>query len=495
MSEKAFKKTRYKNRMLYLNKQFCDRDFEQFLLNRKSGDMGGYTSRRIPSSEFSRVYKLDIPINGHKKSMYLKHYCHRSFVDVIKHAVRASRAKRAFNACISLGENSFNTADIVGYYESRLGPFIVDNVLVTKEIENARAILEVFKKICNNKGRAKLSCKRDLIRSFGSTIGQLHRKGFFHGDLRLGNILAKDDDGSWRFFFLDNERTKRYRKLSERHQIKNLVQINLFREELSDSDRMRFFREYWSSFSKDLNKGKALARKVLRKTEQRMHKKMSPYSKMRKYFRTNSKYRCVKTKVYRGMFDRAFYEESLMSQFIPNIDLLMDNGEILKNGDNTYVSRCSWSEKDIVVKRYNYRGFINSLRHMVKGSRARRCWGNAHRLLALNVATPKPIAYFEKRRSGILWKSYLVTEYVAGQNLHSFLRDNNVTEQQRSIIIGQVEELLDILGGYRITHGDLKHTNILITTNGPVLTDLDGMKVHRLSWMYKFRRQKDITNF
>jgi serine/threonine protein kinase len=56
-------------------------------------------------------------------------------------------------------------------------------------------------------------------------------------------------------------------------------------------------------------------------------------------------------------------------------------------------------------------------------------------------------------------------------------------------------DLLNNLGQYRISHGDLKHSNILITDNGPVLTDLDGMKVHRWDWIHRARQTKDITRF
>jgi RIO-like serine/threonine protein kinase len=48
---------------------------------------------------------------------------------------------------------------------------------------------------------------------------------------------------------------------------------------------------------------------------------------------------------------------------------------------------------------------------------------------------------------------------------------------------------------YRITHGDLKHTNILITDNGPILTDLDGMNVHKWTWTYRIRQAKDLKDF
>ncbi|MBN2180331.1 MAG: protein kinase, partial [Sedimentisphaerales bacterium] len=87
------------------------------------------------------------------------------------------------------------------------------------------------------------------------------------------------------------------------------------------------------------------------------------------------------------------------------------------------------------------------------------------------------------------------TEYVQGQKLHDFLRDGTLTEQQRLHVTKQVKKLLDEMGKYRITHGDLKHTNILITDNGPVLTDLDSMQFHTNKWTYRLRRAKDIGRF
>jgi tRNA A-37 threonylcarbamoyl transferase component Bud32 len=113
----------------------------------------------------------------------------------------------------------------------------------------------------------------------------------------------------------------------------------------------------------------------------------------------------------------------------------------------------------------------------------------------LQITTPKPLAYIEQRKGLLVWKSYLVTEYVAGQKLRNFLRDNNITEEKHSKVNQQVMKLLDKLGKYRITHGDLKHSNILVTDNGIVLTDLDGMKVHRWNWLYKTKRAKDIARF
>jgi serine/threonine protein kinase len=95
----------------------------------------------------------------------------------------------------------------------------------------------------------------------------------------------------------------------------------------------------------------------------------------------------------------------------------------------------------------------------------------------------------------LVWESYLVTECVKGQRLYDFLRDDNVPEQQRSEAAEAVTELLNKLGEYHISHGDLKHSNILLAEKEAVLTDLDGMKVCRWNWMYRVRRRKDLRRF
>ena len=176
------------------------------------------------------------------------------------------------------------------------------------------------------------------------------------------------------------------------------------------------------------------------------------------------------------------------------IDSMMDNGCILKNGNTCYVCRLVWNGKDVVVKRYNHKGFIHSLRHTIKGSRARRGWLYGNRLGMLNIATPKPLAYVEKRKGLLLWESYIITEYVQGQKFYDFLRDDKVANQ-RSKAVERTKELLDNLGEYHISHGDLKHTNILLTETGPMIIDLDAMKAHRWGWLYKIRRAKDIERF
>jgi len=219
------------------------------------------------------------------------------------------------------------------------------------------------------------------------------------------------------------------------------------------------------------------------------------YRELKKYMRTSKRHLRIKSGVYIAELDRDFCAGADPRDFIEQIDTLMDSGQILKKGDAIYVSHIVWNNKNIAVKRYDHKGFIHSLRHTIKKSRARKGWLYAHFLGALNIATPRALAFIEQRKGLRIWQSYLVTEYIGGQKLWHFLRDDNVTERQKLDGIRQVVTLLDKLWNYRITHGDLKHVNVLITENGPVLIDLDGMIVHRWELLYRNKRAKDMERF
>ena len=116
---------------------------------------------------------------------------------------------------------------------------------------------------------------------------------------------------------------------------------------------------------------------------------------------------------------------------------------------------------------------------------------DAHHLGMREIPTPKPLAYIEQWIGPLVWTSYLVTQYTEGPSLYHFLRNGSITPEQRATVIRQVKKLLDQLAKYRITHGDLKHTNILMTKNGPTLTDLDSVQFHRCLWTYHIRSAKD----
>jgi len=319
-------------------------------------------------------------------------------------------------------------------------------------------------------------------------LAKQHNKGVLQKDLHLGNFLLGGD----KVFALDTGQMRfSRRELDRKNSIPQLAMLASCLPDTNTESIATLCEEYFKARGWHFGKpDESSFQKQLA-----VHRKRTLRKGLKKCLRTSKRHQQIKAGRYVAELDRGFCRGAEPLDFIKQIDTLMDAGQILKNGDTCYVSRITWNDKDVVVKRYNHKGFIHSLRHTIKKTRARKGWLHTHHLEALNIATPGPLAYIEHRRGLLIWKSYLVTEYVEGQKLYDFLRDDNVTEQRRLNEIQRVVKLLDKLWKYRITHGDLKHSNVLITENGPVLTDLDGMIVHRWGLLYRNKRAKDMERF
>jgi hypothetical protein len=101
----------------------------------------------------------------------------------------------------------------------------------------------------------------------------MHRAGIIHGDLRPGNVLARKVADGWEFFFLDNERTRKWPWLPMRLRLKNLVQINMLPEGISRTDRMRFFQAYMLANPSVCAAYKEWAERIMTRTRRRFRRK------------------------------------------------------------------------------------------------------------------------------------------------------------------------------------------------------------------------------
>ncbi len=352
--------------------------------------------------------------------------------------------------------------------------------IVLEKIADSPTVLDVF---CR---AAEPTAKLDLLLLVCKEMAKQHHKGVFQKDLHLGNFLIKDE----KVFAIDpSQMCFSSCQLGRKKSISQLALLARSVPEDRPEDIDRLCQEYALARGWNFEKADdALFQKQLV-----VHEKKGIRNELKKSLRTSKRYLRIKSGSYVAVFTRDFCQGAEPFDFIEQIDSLMNNGRILKDGNTCYVSCARWNNKDVVIKRYNNKGLIHSLRHTLKRSRARRGWLGGHRLRLLNIATPRPFAYLEQRRGSLIWQSYLITEYVQGQNLYNFLEDEHVTGQQRLRAADEIAKLIDKLGKYKISHGDLKHSNILITADGPVLTDLDAMKVHKYRWLYRIYGAKDTA--
>ena len=335
-------------------------------------------------------------------------------------------------------------------------------------------------------GLSEQSDRLNLLTQVCRELARQHSKGVLQKDLHLGNFLLADnkvyalDPGQMRFFY------------GELIKSESISQVALLLSGLPNLDEQNirvlceeYFNERGWKFEK--SDEAILHKQIIIQTKKAIKRAL------KKSLRTSKRFTRIKTGKHTAVFDKDFCPHDNPTDLLEQIDSLMDSGQILKEGNTCYVSRFTWNEKDVVVKRYNNKGFFHSLRHTIKGSRARRSWLNAYRLGLLEISTPKPLAYIESYNGKLIHQSYIVTEYVQGRAFYYFIEDKDISKQELSEIIRQVIALLDELGKHKISHGDLKNSNILITESGPVITDLDAMKVHIFNQAYKARREKDLS--
>jgi len=354
--------------------------------------------------------------------------------------------------------------------------------VVLEKIVNSATVLDVLAETTNKPDELEL-----LIRVC-QELARQHGKGVMQKDLHLRNFLVAGD----RIYALDPSQMRFFpREVPRKESISQLALLVRYLPSGDTTSAGAICQEYFAARGWDFGKSdEALLQRQLT-----AHRKRSIRGGLKKCLRTNRRQLRIRDWRYIAEFDRGFCHETVMNDFIEHVDALMDAGQILKNGQTSCVSRLTWNGKDVVVKRYNHRGLVHSLRHTVKRSRACRAWLHGHRLGMLEIPTPKPLAYIEQRKGLLVWNSYLVTPYVEGQKLDDFLQDDSVHREHRLAVTQQIIQLLEKLWKYRITHGDLKHTNVLVTKSGPVLTDLDGMIVHRWRLLYRNKQAKDMERF
>jgi tRNA A-37 threonylcarbamoyl transferase component Bud32 len=182
----------------------------------------------------------------------------------------------------------------------------------------------------------------------------------------------------------------------------------------------------------------------------------------------------------------------------PDEQLNKAPGPFFKNisGDTSTVGVVTVDDKKFVVKRYNLRGFLYSLKKMFRKSRALRSWHNSRYLDRHHIPTPKPVAVLIKHFGPIRGKTYFITEYVDGvQGLDLFAKNSqlNIAWEKG---LENVTELLKKLHSARITHDDFQLKNMIFVNNIPVLLDLDHMRIHQYnSFWFRHNFRKDVENF
>lgn len=354
--------------------------------------------------------------------------------------------------------------------------------VVTEKIDDAVTGLEVWRQA------ETIQQKMDLLCLIAAELARHHRKGVTQADLHIGNFMLRGDA----VFSLDvAQMSFRGRPLGRRASIEDLAKLLSC---LGD-DKFWGIDAVASAYAKERQwpwnrpDDEAVRRRVgvlRRKVVEKL---------VRSSLRTTSRTLRFRHGRFRGVFDKAFAAESAVPPFCDALDALLREGEILKAGNTCFVARVRWNQSDVVIKRYNHKGLWHSLRHTLKGSRARRNWLHANRLRFLGIPTARAIAYIDEWRGPLLWQSYFVMHFVPGTPVSGIFRSEQTSDAQKQHIHEQIVSLLHRMAGHGISHGDMKHGNLLFDGKEVILIDLDGMRVGGTGRLWRRRCRRDVERY
>ena len=355
-------------------------------------------------------------------------------------------------------------------------------VLLFKYIFPSRELGELWNTTENVKKKRNLICKLMII------LAKMHQAGIKHLDLHLNNFLIKNDE----IYTIDGTSIKwdkKSRSLKLRDRITNLALL------FAQFTLPDYFLVY-DLYAEYLN---ASGLKDTKDIFDKLQLQIERWRKwrIRNYIKLNSREYSelvCRSSFARFMLCKKSYYTPAMKAFLDNPDKIINDSKslFLKKGNSSTVIKFMINEHDLVVKRYNIKNFRHRLSRFLRPSRATHSWQSAHLLLMLGIATPMPVAMLERRFWYFRGRAYFAYEYIDGPNAIDYFK--NVDLDKELDVANRIVDIFKNLAIAKISHHDMKGTNIIINQGRPVLVDLDAMSMHisRRRFEHAHKRDKNI---
>lgn len=294
-------------------------------------------------------------------------------------------------------------------------------------------------------------------------LGRMHRHGLTHDDLHLGNFLRCRDV----LYVIDGDAVRRHpqRPLDVQTARANLALL-VAQLPLAWDDALGPLIDAYRA-EHPLEPDAALTRAIAAARSRRLSGYLAKARRECTLF-------CVEQRFDRHtVWLRSAADE--LAGVLDDPDAAVARGALLKNGRTCTVSRVRTASHTLVIKRYNLKSAAHALSRLWRPSRAWHAWIEAHRLTLLGIATPLPLAVSEERYGPLRRRAWLITAYCEGRSLAEHL---DPAREPPPAEADALRSLFATLFRARISHGDLKASNLLWTGHELQLIDLDAMTQH-----------------
>lgn len=405
---------------------------------------------------------------------YYKEFLPRNRFEKFKSLFRGSRCQRARNQAKLLTKKGFNTPAILCWGKGKSSEFFISEK-IKGEGFSSFMITHFLPPLDKN----KLIQKRILLHEIGKLIGKLHENGIAHGDLRANNLLVEQITPSFIFNFIDNESNKFKNVLSTDQVIVNLVQISLIPSLLlSRTDILRLFKAYSKIYPR-YRENKEILAKVLKTRQDRLSTLTRKAIRQRYCQKTNT----ISTKYLYGKYLTDSPIEKLIKTIFPFEKAYIDRKKILKRDKGITVWLLHTDKKDIVVKIFESKTFIQQLKTKVRRGKAFHLWEMSLALKELNIPTPKPLGFLTERKRLKNSRNYFFCEALTQHKTLYLIAElhPNFEEWLTKCLLYDITKSLAMMHSNGISHGDTKWKNIIVDeeTNKFWWIDLDSTRFRR----------------
>lgn len=317
-----------------------------------------------------------------------------------------------------------------------------------------------------------------LLAAACETLGHMHARGLAQADAHLGNFLVWQDT----LYIIDGAAVQN--GIDATAALENLALLLAQLPPQQDStDLLAAYQRGHPALTIDRPR---LDRAVARARTQRLQDYLD------KCLRDCSLFQVEQSATRFVAVLRA--EAAPLAPLLADPDAWLQRGTPLKQGRTATLARVEQDGRPFVIKRYNIKSLGHALSRCWRPSRAWQAWIAAHRLRFLGIATPRPIALIEHRFGPLRRCAWLIVEYCPGASLAAHF-STGTDSCPPADELEAVRQLFAQLAAARISHGDLKASNLLWCDQHPILIDLDAMQQHRSQAAFLQAWRKDRARF
>lgn len=336
--------------------------------------------------------------------------------------------------------------------------------VLTRFVSEAESFLSRWHRLLDESADKKT--KTSALRPIFALLGRMHHAGLTHDDLHLGNFLIDGRD----YLLIDGDaiRGDCGNPASTEAALRNIgmlvAQLPVWAESLLPELLSEYTRE-----NPGLGLGAASVRSAIDSARSTRWRDYA--AKLRR--------NCTHFSFERTQRRVLAVERSLQDELKPILDdpdYFIAEGMPLKLGRTATVAVVSHGSRRWVVKRYNIKDALHALTRAPRPTRAWRSWVEGHRLQSLGIETAVPRAVIESRFGPLRGRAWLISDFIPGVPLTTRLNPEVPPDAETA---DALIALFQSLARCKITHGDLKATNLIWHEGRIHMIDLDATTQHR----------------